>query len=87
MEFEKYTFFFYNCLGEVLSINVDKDTTIEELINMYFMRKGKGNLIINNIENTYFLYNALKLEYKNNKKKISSIFRNQTNKIIVHRLE
>jgi len=70
----KYTFIFSNSLGEDLSINVDKDTTIEELINMYFMRKGKGNLIINNIENTYFLYNALKLEYKNNKKKLAPFF-------------
>ena len=82
-----YTFIFSNTLGEDIVINVDKDTTIEELINMYFMRKGKGNLIINNIENTYFHYNGLTLKYKNNKEKISSIFPCQTNNIIVYRLE
>ena len=51
------------------------------------MRKGKGNLIVNNIENTYFTYNTYRLEYKKNKKKVSSFFIFQTNQILVNRLE
>ena len=48
-----YTFIFDNQFNSTTIINVNKDTTIEELINKYFKKKEKGNLIVNNLEETF----------------------------------
>ena len=87
MEERKYTFIFRNSIGNTEILSVNGDTTIEELINKYFLRKEKGNLIINNIEKTYFVFSSLLLKYENNKTKVRSFFRDELNTIYVNRLD
>ena len=87
MALEVYSFIFDNQLNSTVIINVDKNTTIEELINFYFQKKEKGNLIENNLEHTYFTYSAKFLKYKNNKEKVSSFFSSPNNKILVYHLD
>ena len=87
MEEHKYTFIFKNSIGDIEYLSANGDTTIEELINKYFLRKEKGNLITNNIEKTYFVFSSQILKYENNKAKVSSIFRNELNIIDVNRLD
>ena len=69
----------YNCifknLGETTVICAEGTTTIEELIHLYFKKKEKENLFIDNIEKTYFIYNNQKIEYLNNKKEIMLLFK------------
>ena len=69
----KYNCIFKNETGEHLAICLDGNKTIEDLIHSYFKRKGKENLFINNIENTYFIHNSYLVDYKS-KKKLSSFF-------------
>ena len=69
----KYNCLFKNYLGEFLTISIDRNDTIEDLIHSYFKRNKKENLFINNIENTYFICDGKPIDYKN-KQKISSIF-------------
>ena len=79
---------FKNMLGETLVVKMDADNTIEELINSYFKKKEKENLIIENIENTYFIFNNIKIDYKNNKHKLIEFFQNNPiPSIIVCRLD
>ena len=87
MEEHKYAFLFKNSIGNTEILSVNGDTTIEELINKYFLRKEKGNLIINNIEKTYFIFSSQILNYENNKTKVSSLFKNEFNIIYVNRLD
>ena len=87
MEEHKYAFIFKNSIGDIEYLSANGDTTIEELINKYFLRKEKGNLITNNIEKTYFVFSSQILKYENNKAKVSSIFRNELNIIDVNRLD
>ena len=83
----KYNCIFKNETGEHLAICLDGNKTIEDLIHSYFKRKGKENLFINNIENTYFIYNIIEIDYKS-KQKLSSFFRLNVNPTItVLRLE
>ena len=83
----KYNCIFKNAIGECLIICLDGNKTIEDLIHSYFKRKGKENLFINNIENTYFIYNIILIDYKS-KQKLSSFFRLNVNPTItVLRLE
>ena len=82
-----YTFIFDNQLNSTIIINVNRDTTVEELINLYFKKKEKGNLIVDNLEETYFICNAKMINYKNNKKKVSSFFDYQRNTILVSHLD
>ena len=85
MEF--VNFIFDNTYHDKILIKAKGDTTIEELIDLYFKRKGKSNLIVDNFEYTYFIYNAHILTYKNNKNKINSFFFSPTNTIVVCRLD
>ena len=84
---------FYNCifqnnLGEQLSITVKWNCSIKELIHMYFKRKGKENLFINNLENTYFIYNAHIINYTNDERKVASLFEgNVAPRILVNHLD
>ena len=77
MDDNKILFIFNNELIYI-TLRVNKETTIEELINQYFEKMGKGNLVDENIEKTYFLYNCESIDYKNNKKTVSSYFNNFT---------
>ena len=70
---------FYNCLfqnysGDTVPVKVDVNCTIEELIHSFFKKKSKENLFVDNIEYTYFIYNGLKIDYKNNKEKVINLF-------------
>ena len=84
---------FYNCifqnnLGEQLSITVKWNCSIKELIHLYFKRKGKENLFINNLENTYFIYNAHIINYTNDERKVASLFEgNVAPRILVNHLD
>ena len=84
----KYNCIFKNDIGELLTICLDgNNRTIQDLIHSYFKRKEKENLFINNIENTYFIYNNALIDYKS-KQKLSSFFGlSEINTIIVLRLE
>ena len=82
-----YTFIFDNQFNSTTIINVNKDTTIEELINKYFQKKEKGNLIVNNLEETYFIFNAKLIPYKNNTNTVSSFFNSPRNIILVSHLD
>ena len=78
----------FNNLFKNIILNVNKETTIQELINLYFEKMGKGNLVDENIEKTYFLYNGLTIDYKDNKETVDSFFNNQIQiNIDVRRLE
>ena len=51
MEDGKYfNIIFENFAGESIAISVEGKTTVQELIHLYFKRKGKENLIVNNLE-------------------------------------
>jgi hypothetical protein len=39
----------FNNLFQNIILNVNKETTIQELINLYFEKMGKGNLVDENI--------------------------------------
>ena len=83
-----YNCLFYNSLGERILIIVEEDCSIKELIHLYFQRKGKNNLFIDNIEKTYFIHNADLINYMNNEDKVSSLFGFNLNPtIIVNRLD
>ena len=82
-----YNIIFENFVGENIAISVEGKTTVQELIHLYFKRKGKENLIVNNLEKAYFIYNSKILIYENNNEKISSFFREANSKILVFHLE
>ena len=66
---------------------VDGDETVENLIHKYFKKVEKENLIINNIEKTYFIYNSKTINYKNNKEKLASFFKESNPQILVLNLD
>ena len=79
-----YNCIFKNYIGETTVICAEGTTTIEELIHLYFKKKEKENLFIDNIEKTYFIYNNQKIEYLNNKKEIMFLFKDLgSNQIIL----
>jgi len=80
-----YNIYFYNGV-EIILMAIEKEKTIEELINEYFKRKEKSNLSIENIENTYFIFNSEIIKYKYNKKTIKSVLSNLS-RIDVYHLE
>ena len=83
-----YNCVFRNCLGESLVVQVNQNDSIEYLIHSYFVKKEKENLFIDNIEKTYFVFDGLKIDYKNNHDKISNLFKsNEFPKIYVYRLD
>ena len=67
---------------------VKDNCTIKDLIHLYFKRKGKDNLFINNIEKTYFIYNSILINYEDNENTVSSLFSYSLNpNILVSRLD
>ena len=83
-----YNCLFHNSLGETLVIMVKDSCTIKDLIHLYFKRKGKDNLFINNIEKTYFIYNSTLINYEDNENTVSSLFTYSLNpNILVSRLD
>ena len=68
-----YNFYFHDDSNNIVVLVVDiNKTTINDLIKLYFQRIEKGNLMVDNIENIYFMWNLQKIKYENNDKKISS---------------
>ena len=81
------SFIFNNDFENVL-INVGEETSIQELINEYFKRVQKANLIADNIENTYFSYNCKKISTDDYKETVKSYFDyGNLIKILVGRLD
>ena len=80
--------FIFNNDFENILININEDTTVQELINEYFKRVGKANLIADNIEKTYFSYNCKKINTEDYKETVQSYFDNgNLIKILVGRLD
>ena len=71
----QYNIIFKNYSGSDICISLDKNETIENLIKIYFKRNEKQNLITNNFEKTYFIYNGILLKYKNNKTPLNKYFK------------
>ena len=67
----------FNNFGKNISLSLKKGTTIQELINQYYEKIEKGNLVDENIEKTYFIYNGGTIKYKDNKETIESFFGNK----------
>ena len=78
----------FNNIYKNIVLTVKSDTTIKELINEYYERMEKGNLIDENIEKTYFIYNCESINYKDNNETVGTYFK-KTNgiEIYVCRLE
>ena len=77
-----YTFIFQGEI-EKLYIEAEKDTKIGELIRKYFQRIEKPNLLSQNAENTYFLYNGRKIENCDYDKKLYEYFHNPIGNLIL----
>ena len=83
-----YNCVFKNCLGESIVVKVNQNDSIEHLIHSYFVRKGKENLFVDNIEKTYFIFDGLKIKYKNNEDEVITLFKlNEFPKIYVYHLD
>jgi len=83
-----YNCIFQNHLGENLLILANRDCTIKELIHLYYKKKEKENLFIDNLENTYFIYSARKINYTEDERKIFLLFEsNMSPTILVNRLD
>ena len=83
-----YNCIFKNYLGEKLVIPINGNCSIKELIQLYFMKKEKDNLFLDNIEHTYFIFNNQKINYQNNENKVKFFFSiNYQPNIIVSRLD
>ena len=78
-----YNIIFDNGL-ETIMIIIKKEKTIEELINEYFKKKEKSNLLIDNIENTYFIFNSKIIKDKDYKEKIESFLTNLSKIDVLH---
>ena len=78
----------FDNISEQLLIVINKNKTIKELIEQYFEKKKKSNLLVDNFEYIYFIYNGNYLKYLNNLQTVESLFGpNQTPSILVQRLE
>ena len=81
-----YIFVFNNGIEKIV-LNVQGETTIKDLIDKYFKKKEKSNLLINNFEKTYFRYNGETFLYKNNLEKVKDFSPFLYNNIIVENLQ
>ena len=83
-----YNCIFKNYLLEKLVIPINGNCSIKELIQLYFKKKEKDNLFLDNIEHTYFIFNSQKINYQNNENKVKFFFSiNYQTNIIVSRLD
>ena len=86
-QFEYYNVIFDN-INEQLLITIKKEETISELIKKYFEKKNKSNLLVDNFDYIYFIYNGKYFKYKDNLQTIESFFGlNISPTILVQRLE
>ena len=74
MDKKFYTFIFQG-YNQQITLNVQGNTKISELIKLYFEKIQKSNLLINNIENTYFVYNSMKILDSDYDKKVCEYFK------------
>ena len=65
-----------------INIVLEGKTTLSELIEIYFKRIGKSNLLVNNIENIYFIYNGETIQKNEYNKKICEFFFFQNNNLV-----
>ena len=88
MEKKIYNCIFDNYLNSRIVIKSSSEDKIYDLINLYFQRKEKSNLIVNNLERTYFINNGHLIDYENKEKTVGSLFGNNlTNTIAVFHLD
>ena len=89
MEIQPYTYYnvVFQTEREKLNLIVKRNTTIKELIKQYFDIKNKSNLLVDNFEYFYFIYDGEILPYENNLQKVETIFKSPLNIISVNRLD
>jgi len=89
MEIQPYTYYnvVFQTEREKLNLIVKRNTTIKELIKQYFDIKNKSNLLVDNFEYFYFIYDGEILSYENNLQKVETIFKSPLNIISVNRLD
>ena len=77
MDEEIYTFIFKGFDSKLIYISVNGKTKISQLIKLYLEKIQRLNLLINNIDNIYFIYNAQRIT--NFEKTICEYFTNSYN--------
>ena len=80
MDNEIYTFIIKG-LNQKICLNVPGNTTISQLFEKYLERIQKKNLLINNIDNIFFVFNARKIEL-DDKKRVDEFFTMKYNDIV-----
>ena len=60
-------------LNQKICLNVPGHTTIRQLYEQYLEKIQKKNLLINNIDNIFFVFNARKINYDDDKR-VDEIF-------------
>ena len=75
MELSSYNLIF-NGFEKSIALVEKGETKISELIKIYFKRIEKSNLVVNNVSNTYFLYNGQTIQTNDYDKTISEYFVN-----------
>ena len=82
MDKEIYAFIFQ---GEIERIYIETggDTKIGDLIKNYFQRIKKSNLLSQNLENTYFMYNSKKINDDDYDKKLYEYFHHPRGNLIM----
>ena len=83
MDKEIYAFIFQ---GEIERIYIETggDTKIGDLIKNYFQRIKKSNLLSQNHENTYFMYNSKKINDDDYDKKLYEYFHHPRGNLIMN---
>ena len=71
-------------MREKIVLNENGDITIKELITNYLNKIQKANLLVNNIDNVYFVYNAKRIEISDYEKKINEFFFYKYNEIVAY---
>lgn len=80
MDNEIYTFIIKG-LNKKIAINVPGDTKISQLFEKYLEKIQKKNLLINNIDNIYFVYNAHRFNNNDLQKRVDEYFSLKQNDI------
>ena len=80
MDEEKYTIQFK--AESYINIIEEGENKLGELIETYFKRIKRENLLVNNIEKIYFIYNGYIINKSEYNKKISEFFRVKNNNLI-----
>ena len=78
----KYSFIFIGLDRNPIAIAVKGETKISQLIRKYFEKIKRLNLLVNNIDNLYFIYNAKKINSVDYEKTVSEFFHSLANNYI-----